>query len=1099
MTEVHRPLSLSPENERSLRSLLRAIERTSGHQFALKLVRCNYHDLRDQVMQRLRQDCSVYIRELALSYSTPTLSVAIEAAFSKDELQNLPALSVQGLEQVSQLDSLLSAANQVRDSFHHRFPFPLVLWVTDDVQKSLIRIAPDFYNWASSPILFRPSPAKLIDFLTDQTHRFWQEQLKPNGDLFPRLSENIELSAFTLPHQEVEAAQRDLETDGHELTPELRASLQLILGRAQFIQDEIVQAIRHCQNSLAVWQSCNQADRVGVVYIHLGVCSWRQAECDRVHDIQHWQDAKQYFRAGLDAFKSGHRPDLNARFIGYLGETLKRLKQWDALQAVIEESLQLHLADSNRIDLAQDYGLKAELYLQRFKHNEAAQKYAQQALQLLDQTPHQPQERSGFLLLLAQAQYQLGQIEDAIAQLLAAREQISPSDDPHLYIAILEQLRALYFEQRDYRTAFEFKRQKIVIESQYGFRAFIGAGRLRQQSIKTSQGNHNGVSPEIAVSGRQKDVDRLQERIISNRHNLTIFHGPLGVGKSSILQAGLIPSLQHQRIETRRTISVLMRTYTDCKWAEKLGEKLSTQLRENLNDSIPPLQSADAILEQLHQNHQHNLVTVFIFDQFEEFFFNCKEISERQSFFSFLNQCLNLPFVNVILSLREDYLHYLLEWEKCGVTQITHKESDISIHQKNILSQEYRYKLGNFSSTDARNILQVLTERAQFYLEPELLDCLIQDLATINQDIKPIELQVIGFQLQAEGITTLEAYRALGENRKKVLVQNYLESVIEDCGSENQDTANLILYVLTDENNTRPSKTRNELETDLKALEQDLLKEGNQIDLVLYIFQKSGLVVLIPEIPSDRYQLVHDYLVSFIRAKQPIIEKMVAALKAQREEINRTQEQLKISELENELYRADKKSLKQNIELKEQRQKLLMVIASFLVVLAVVSSIFYLKIKKNYEYNKLLAMEMSISNKKRIVMLRLIHAEDLLQIDENMRRKVGILEVMIAADDLLTKLKGHDASDLERKKTIKLFKYAFNQILSIYDSSLMSSELHNHIEFLISQNHDKLSTNELNKSIDEWMKVSCQYAATGSEIMNLDYTKSLCDFEIHPK
>ena len=728
MTDVYRHLSLSSENERSLKSLIRAIERTSGRQFALKLAYCNYRDLQNQVMQRLRQDCSVEIRELVLSPSTPTLSLAIEAAFGKDELQHLPALSVKGLEQVIHLDSLLSSANQMRDAFHQRFPFPLVLWVTDDVLKSMNRIAPDFYNWASSPISFHPSPAELIEFLNDQTHQFWEVQLKPAGDLFPKSSDDLEQSAFTLRCQEVEAAQRDLETDGRELTPGLRASLQLILGRTQFTRDEIAQAVHNYRSSLEVWQSCDDAERAGIVYFHLGVCGWRQAELDRVHKVQHWQEALQYFRAGLDAFESGNRPDLKARFIGDLGETLRRLKRWDELQAVVEESLKLHLANSDRIALAQDCGLKAELYLQHFKQYEVAKNYAQKALELLDQTPHQPQERSAFLLLLAQAQYRLGQFDDAIVHLNAAKEQTSPSDNPHLYITILEQLRTLCFEQKDYKTAFEFKRQKIVIESQYGFRAFIGAGRLRpQQSIQTSQGNYDGISPEITVSGRQIDLDCLQERIISNRHNLTILHGPLGVGKSSILQAGLVPLLQYQRIETRRTISVLMRNYTDCKWAEKLGEKLSTQLRENLNNSIPPLQSVDAILHQLHQNHHHNLVTVLIFDQFEEFFFNCKEISERQSFFSFLNQCLNLPFVNVILSLREDYLHYLLEWEKCGALQKTQKQDEVPIHQKNILSQEYRCELGNFSSTDARKILQVLTERAQFYLEQELLDCLVED------------------------------------------------------------------------------------------------------------------------------------------------------------------------------------------------------------------------------------------------------------------------------------------------------------------------------------------------------------------------------------
>jgi hypothetical protein len=82
--------------------------------------------------------------------------------------------------------------------------------------------------------------------------------------------------------------------------------------------------------------------------------------------------------------------------------------------------------------------------------------------------------------------------------------------------------------------------------------------------------------------------------------------------------------------------------------------------------------------------------------------------------------------------------------------------------------------------------------------------------------------------------------------------------VIQDCGSENEHAARLILYLLTDENGTRPFKNRTELAISLSALE-----ESENLDLVLEILVQSGLVLL--EVPDERYQLVHDYLVAFIR------------------------------------------------------------------------------------------------------------------------------------------------------------------------------------------------------------------------------------------
>ncbi|MEQ8976097.1 MAG: hypothetical protein RIE73_37665 [Coleofasciculus sp. C1-SOL-03] len=63
----------------------------------------------------------------------------------------------------------------------------------------------------------------------------------------------------------------------------------------------------------------------------------------------------------------------------------------------------------------------------------------------------------------------------------------------------------------------------------------------------------------------------------------------------------------------------------------------------------------------MRQNEQSQLLTVLIFDQFEEFLFDHKDPASRREFYEFLRQCLAIPYVKVILSLREDYIYYLLE------------------------------------------------------------------------------------------------------------------------------------------------------------------------------------------------------------------------------------------------------------------------------------------------------------------------------------------------------------------------------------------------------------------------------------------------------
>ena len=172
----------------------------------------------------------------------------------------------------------------------------------------------------------------------------------------------------------------------------------------------------------------------------------------------------------------------------------------------------------------------------------------------------------------------------------------------------------------------------------------------------------------------------------------------------------------------------------------------------------------------MRKNIAYNLFTVLIFDQFEEFFFNCPNPVERRKFWEFLHVCLDsldLPYVKVILSLREDYLHYLLECDRLTNLEVT---------KNDILNKEIRYSFGNFSPTDAKHVIQTLTERS-FYLAPDLIDELVRDLAGELGEVRPIELQVVGAQLQTENITTLTQYQESGPKEK--LVERFLEAIVK--------------------------------------------------------------------------------------------------------------------------------------------------------------------------------------------------------------------------------------------------------------------------------------------------------------------------------
>ncbi|MEH2256290.1 nSTAND1 domain-containing NTPase [Nostoc sp.] len=838
MTNQQEPENLAFDNESSLKTLVRAITFSQG-QFSLIILRCNYTALGQRMAERLHQISPVEICEITLPASVKTLYTNIREQLGDEQP---PALMIFGLESVKDIDTVLTSANQVREEFRKNFPFPILLWVNDSVLQKFIRLATDLENWATI-IEFKNPTDELVNFLQQKSDEIFVGDVTPNPQMC----------------RELETARQYLQNRGEVLEAALQASLEFLLGLNDYLHDQIDSAIAHYQQSLGFWRQSNYLERQGILLVNIASAYNRQSEKKQTENQRYWQESRNYFQQAIDIFEQAQRSDLVAKHITKLGEVLRDLQAWPELQILVEKSLPLHQNYGTPLQLAKDYSFLAELALEQSRWDEAHQ-LAGQALQILADIPNlQPDQFGLYRFILAKSQQGLGQYQVAINSFKSAKFESNHQYNPQLYISILERLRLLYFEQGEYLDAFNIKQEQLQIEQQYGFRAFVGASYLnpQRQAISSAQlqvENPETIAQEIAASGRGQDVKRLRERIGGTEHKLTVIHGQSGVGKSSILQGGLIPALQQQAIGERDALPILLRVYTD--WVGMLGQSLAKAFEEvRGNQLFANLDSSAAILEQLRRNADRNLLTVLMFDQFEEFFFVYPDQGQRRAFYDFLRVCLDIPFVKVILSLREDYLHYLLELDRLF---------NLTAINNNILDKNIRYYLGNFSPTDAKAVVQSLTERSHFYLEPALIDELVRDLADELGKIRPIELQIVGAQLQTDKITTLEQYLQSGTKEK--LVERFLEEVIKDCGSENELCARVVLYLLIDEKGTRPIKTFDNLVEDLKTA--DIVSEEKKLNIVLKILVDSGLVLNIPEDSADRYQLVHDYLVSFIRQSQ---------------------------------------------------------------------------------------------------------------------------------------------------------------------------------------------------------------------------------------
>jgi hypothetical protein len=294
-------------NERSLKTLVRSIA-MSQQQFSLILVRCNYEQLRQQIVKRLREMSPLPIQDLVLPASVKTLYTTLLANTLHSGLPpHIPvsALMVFGLETVVAIDELMASTNQVRDEFRKNFSCPVVLWVTDDIVTKMIRLAPDFKSWAAATIKFEMAVDELINFMaqradtifnvgelnkkllsdtagtkagfasyeTDCEKRVLERKIS-QGERFltlnsqPQKSRQSEVDSYSpltpgntldlaigsLSRRELELALKDLQNRGQELEPALEASLQFVLGRDYYVSDRTETALIHYQESLLFWQ-----------------------------------------------------------------------------------------------------------------------------------------------------------------------------------------------------------------------------------------------------------------------------------------------------------------------------------------------------------------------------------------------------------------------------------------------------------------------------------------------------------------------------------------------------------------------------------------------------------------------------------------------------------------------------------------------------------------------------------------------------------------------------------------------------------------------------------------------------------------------------
>ncbi|HWO01620.1 MAG TPA: winged helix-turn-helix domain-containing protein [Blastocatellia bacterium] len=268
--------------------------------------------------------------------------------------------------------------------------------------------------------------------------------------------------------------------------------------------------------------------------------------------------------------------------------------------------------------------------------------------------------------------------------------------------------------------------------------------------------------------GREPEIETICSQIIA--HQSFILHGRSGVGKSSIVRAGLMP-----RLKSEGHLAFVVRSFTDPlhhmenALAQVCGAG-ALKAGSTLGDMVDHLASLDA-----------SRCIVFFFDQFEEFFSLLAENDRAQ----FLNAARLLTSadespVRMVFALREDMLAEMSQL-KTAIPEIFHHE----------------YRLKRLSREQASRAITEPARAVGCRYDQQLVELLLDDLGD-EDGVDPPQLQIVCDNLfdsrDSAGALTVEAYELLGTASR--ILAGYLERVLNRFNPQTLRAAKEVLKAM---------------------------------------------------------------------------------------------------------------------------------------------------------------------------------------------------------------------------------------------------------------------------------------------------------------
>lgn len=331
--------------------------------------------------------------------------------------------------------------------------------------------------------------------------------------------------------------------------------------------------------------------------------------------------------------------------------------------------------------------------------------------------------------------------------------------------------------------------------------------------------------------GRETDTAILIDKILTNR--FTLLFAASGVGKSSLLQAAVIPRLKSSLGE-----NLVVVYHSD--WVSEPVQTVKAAVLKALQTKETFPKDLELAEEDLHGLLSLACVfvrppLVLILDQFEEFF---RYQRATRSFNEFIDQLVAVLAdkslaVSLVFSMREDFALELNAFKNKLLT----------------LLFENFYRLEKLNRDNTLIAIKAPVEQLGYQYEPRLLEWLLADLlnreydyrasqsiAEIRMTAEPPYLQIVCAQLwelnknDPEKMIRLASYEKAG--RAQGIIKNYIQGILAGFSHAEKQLASKAFDHLIGQRGVKIAYTAKALAEIGRVPEQDLAKVLDKLEAV---------------------------------------------------------------------------------------------------------------------------------------------------------------------------------------------------------------------------------------------------------------------------